>query len=260
MGNPGERYELDAELDGRGLAARLADGAADGVAGTVARDLAASELAPPLPSHNYAHPDLGRLREVARLQNDERVRQHVRPLVAQLLEALDPDHEREGLEETPRRVADAYAELTAGYATDPGAVLTTFPSEGYDEMVLVRDIPVWSLCEHHLLPFTGVAHVGYIPGERIIGLSKLPRIVEVFARRLQVQERLTAQVADALVEHLEPLGAICVVEAEHTCMAMRGVRVAGSTTQTSALRGVFKDQPATRAEAMSLIANSRRRA
>lgn len=163
---------------------------------------------------------------------------------------------REGTEDTPGRAARAWAEMTAGYFVDIEELLTTFDADGYDEMVIVKSCPVWSLCEHHLLPFHGIAHVGYIPGDAIIGLSKIPRIVDAFARRLQVQERLTAQIADTLEEHLKPKGVIVVVEATHLCMAMRGVGVHGSTTITSAVRGVLKDKPEARAEALNLIGAS----
>jgi GTP cyclohydrolase I len=174
--------------------------------------------------------------------------------VRELLIALGEDPDRDGIRETPARVARAYKELFAGLWQRPEDVLTTTFDLNHDELVLVKDIPMVSACEHHLLPFTGVAHVGYIPGEhgRITGLSKLARLVEVYARRLQVQERLTTQVADALVEILEPRGVIVVIEAEHTCMTTRGVRKPGSKTVTSAVRGQLRDS-ATRAEAMSLI-------
>ncbi len=174
--------------------------------------------------------------------------------IKELLYALGEDPERDGLRDTPARVARAYAELTLGLHQTPEQVLTTTFDIGHDEMVLVRDIELWSMCEHHLVPFTGVAHVGYIPdgAGKITGLSKLARVVDVFAKRPQVQERLTTQVADALVRILEPRGVIVVVEAEHLCMTMRGVRKAGARTITSAVRGVMH-QPATRAEAMSLI-------
>ena len=178
--------------------------------------------------------------------------------VRELLAAIGEDPEREGLRETPARVARAYAELTQGLRQSPEEVLTTTFDIGHDEMVLVRDIELWSMCEHHLVPFTGVAHVGYIPNEngKITGLSKLARLVDVYAKRPQVQERLTTQVADALVEILEPRGVIVVIEAEHLCMTMRGVRKAGARTITSAVRGMMHNQ-ATRAEAMSLINASR---
>ena len=175
--------------------------------------------------------------------------------VRELLFAVGEDPDREGLLDTPSRVARAYAESFAGLRQNPGDVLNAvFDIGGHEEMVLVKDIEVYSTCEHHLVPFHGVAHVGYIPGldGRVTGLSKLARLVEVFARRPQVQERLTAQIADALVEFLAPRGAIVVVECEHLCMSMRGVRKAGARTVTSAVRGQMRDG-ATRAEAMSLI-------
>jgi GTP cyclohydrolase I len=169
--------------------------------------------------------------------------------VADLLRALGRDPDAEHLAETPRRVADSLGELL----TCPPFRLTTFSNDaGYDELVLARDIPVHSLCEHHLLPFSGIAHVGYLPGERILGLSKLARVVEMFARDLQVQERLTQQVADWLQEHLAPRGVGVVVEAEHLCMSLRGVRATGSRTVTSALHGLVRDDARTRAEFFSL--------
>jgi GTP cyclohydrolase I len=174
--------------------------------------------------------------------------------VREILIGIGEDPDREGLVDTPARVARAYAELFAGLWQQPQDVLTTTFDLGHDEMVLVKDIEVFSYCEHHLVPFHGVAHVGYIPSEdgRITGLSKLARLVDVYARRPQVQERLTTQVADALVELLSPRGVIVVVECEHLCMSMRGVRKPGSRTVTSAVRGQLRN-PATRAEAMSLI-------
>ena len=174
--------------------------------------------------------------------------------VRELLAAMGEDPEREGLRETPARVARAYAELTRGLHQSPEDVLTTTFDIGHDEMVLVRDIELWSMCEHHLVPFTGVAHVGYIPADsgKITGLSKLARLVDVYAKRPQVQERLTTQVADAMMEILEARGAIVVIEAEHLCMTMRGVRKAGARTITSAVRGIMHNA-ATRSEAMALI-------
>ncbi|PKQ32331.1 MAG: GTP cyclohydrolase I FolE [Actinobacteria bacterium HGW-Actinobacteria-2] len=173
--------------------------------------------------------------------------------VREILIAIGEDPTRDGLIETPNRVARAYAEMFTGLEADPAEVLATTFDLGHDEMVLVRDIEVWSTCEHHLLPFTGVAHVGYIPSKgKITGLSKLARLVDAFAKRPQVQERLTSQVADALVEHLGARGVIVVIECEHLCMTMRGVRKPGAKTVTSAVRGVMAN-PATRAEAMSLI-------
>lgn len=178
--------------------------------------------------------------------------------VRELLFAMGEDPDREGLRETPARVARAYAEVTAGLRMSPEEVLTTTFDIGHDEMVLVRDIELWSMCEHHLVPFTGVAHVGYIPAEtgKITGLSKLARLVDVYAKRPQVQERLTTQVADALMEILEARGVVVVIEAEHLCMTMRGVRKAGARTITSAVRGIMHN-PATRSEAMALIHNGR---
>ena len=179
--------------------------------------------------------------------------------VRELLIAIGEDPDREGLRDTPARVARAYAELTAGLRMAPEDVLTTTFDLGHDEMVLVRDIELWSMCEHHLVPFTGVAHVGYIPAEtgKITGLSKLARLVDVYAKRPQVQERLTTQVADALMEILEARGVIVVIEAEHLCMTMRGVKKAGARTITSAVRGTMRSNAATRAEAMALIHRSR---
>jgi len=175
--------------------------------------------------------------------------------VREILIAVGEDPDRAGLVRTPARVARAYAELFAGLRVDPAQVLTTGFEAHHEEMVLVRDIDVMSLCEHHLLPFRGMAHIGYIPGThgRITGLSKLARIVEVYARRPQVQERLTSQIADLLMERLDPRGVIVVLECEHMCMAMRGIQKAGSKTITSAVRGLFQCDAKSRAEAMSLI-------
>jgi GTP cyclohydrolase I len=172
-----------------------------------------------------------------------------RRAVRDLLVALGRDVREPGLRETPRRVADAFAELL----THEPVALTTFPNDaGYDELVVVREIPFHSLCMHHLLPFHGVAHVAYLPGERIIGLSKLARVVELFARELQLQERLTIQVADCLQEHLRPKGVGVVLEAEHLCMSLRGVQKAGTRTTTSALLGLLRDDARTRQEFLSL--------
>lgn len=178
--------------------------------------------------------------------------------VRELLIAIGEDPDRDGLRDTPNRVARMYEETLVGLRMDAADVLTTTFDLGHDEMVLVKDIEVYSLCEHHLVPFHGVAHVGYIPSEegRITGLSKLARLVDVYARRPQVQERLTTQIADALTDILEPLGVIVVLECEHLCMSMRGVRKPGARTVTSAVRGQLRDT-ATRAEAMSLILDGR---
>ncbi|MDX3639957.1 GTP cyclohydrolase I FolE [Streptomyces sp. MB09-02B] len=174
--------------------------------------------------------------------------------VRELLIAVGEDPDREGLRETPARVARAYREIFAGLWQQPEDVLTTTFDLGHDEMVLVKDIEVYSTCEHHLVPFRGVAHVGYIPSTtgKITGLSKLARLVDVYARRPQVQERMTTQIADSLMEILEPRGVIVVVECEHMCMSMRGIRKPGAKTITSAVRGQLRDA-ATRNEAMSLI-------
>ena len=178
--------------------------------------------------------------------------------VRELLLALGEDPDREGLQDTPARVARAYTELFAGLRMEPSDVLTTTFDLGHDELILVKDIELWSMCEHHLVPFTGLAHVGYIPNEKgaITGLSKLARLVDVYARRPQVQERLTTQIADSLMKILEARGAIVVIEAEHLCMTMRGVRKGRARTVTSAVRGQLHNA-ATRAEAMSLIMSSR---
>jgi len=175
--------------------------------------------------------------------------------VRELLIAVGEDPEREGLLDTPARVARAYREMFAGLYTDPDSVLDKTFDEGHQELVLVRDIPMYSTCEHHLVSFHGVAHVGYIPGRtgRVTGLSKLARVVDLYAKRPQVQERLTSQIADALVRKLDPVGVIVVVEAEHLCMAMRGIRKPGASTTTSAVRGLLQTNSASRAEALDLI-------
>jgi GTP cyclohydrolase IA len=183
--------------------------------------------------HDGDAPDAGRARDAAEA----------------FLRALGVRVDAAGLEDTPRRMADAYVELLTPRSFD----LTTFPNdEGYDELVLARGIPVQSVCEHHMLPFTGVAHVGYLPGERIVGLSKLARVVELFARRPQVQERLTVQIADWLASRLHPVGVGVVVEAEHLCMTLRGVHAPGTSTITSALQGLLREDPRSRAEFLSL--------
>jgi GTP cyclohydrolase IA len=179
--------------------------------------------------------------------------------VREILAAVGEDPDREGLLDTPKRVAKAYAEILSGLRQTPADVLTTTFDIGHDEMVLVRDIELWSMCEHHLVPFTGLAHIAYIPNQdgKITGLSKLARLVDVYAKRPQVQERLTTQVAEALVALLEPRGVMVVMEAEHLCMTMRGVHKPGARTMTSAVRGQLRNS-ATRAEAMSLILAGRR--
>ncbi len=185
----------------------------------------------------------------------EKVRRGVRLI----LEGVGEDPDREGVMETPERVTEMYREVLAGIGRDPTDELTVVKGAGHDEMIMVRDIPLYSLCEHHLTPFSGRAHVAYIPNEdgRITGLSKIARVVDLLAKRLQVQERLTTQIADALDEALEPKGVFVVIEAEHLCMTMRGVKKPGSVTVTSAVRGRFRTDARTRAEAMSLIRDRR---
>lgn len=173
--------------------------------------------------------------------------------VRELLYAVGEDPDREGLIETPNRVARMYEEIFAGLSEDPKKHLKLFSAEGEQEMVLVKDIPLYSVCEHHLLPFVGHANIAYIPGDHIIGLSKLARIVSCFAKRPQLQERLTTQVADFLNDELHPLGVAVVIRAEHLCMTMRGIRAAGAVTETSALRGIMRSDAKTRAEALSLL-------
>jgi len=184
-------------------------------------------------------------------------RTRIEHAVKEILVAIGDDPEREGLRDTPRRVAEAYEFLFAGLADDPARHLDVGFQEEHREMVLVRDIPLYSLCEHHLMPFIGRAHVGYIPDGKVVGLSKLARLVEGYARRPQLQERLTTQVAEVIHERLGARGAIFVVEAEHLCMTMRGVQKPGSVTVTSAVRGIYARDPRTRQEAMSLITGHR---
>ena len=180
-------------------------------------------------------------------------RQKIIEAVHQLLEAIGEDPGREGLRDTPRRIADMYEEVFAGLKVDPSTYLSTGFEEEHREMVILRDIPFNAFCEHHLLPFVGKAHVGYIPAGRIVGLSKIARVVEAYARRPQLQERLTSQIADTLVEGLNPRGVGVVIEAQHFCMIARGVKKPGSTMVTSAMRGIFKTNPPTRAEFLDFI-------
>jgi GTP cyclohydrolase I len=179
--------------------------------------------------------------------------------VRQILVALGEDPDREGLKNTPSRVARMYTELFGGLAEDPGKHLEVGFTERYDEMVILRDIPFYSICEHHLLPFMGVAHVGYLPRGRIVGLSKLARVVDIFSRRPQLQERLTQQIADLIMEKLDAKGAAVIVEATHTCMTIRGAKKPGSVMVTSAVRGTFKTNLATRTEAINLLTGGRSR-
>ncbi len=173
--------------------------------------------------------------------------------VLTIIEAIGEDPNREGLKGTPRRIADMYAELFTGLGVDPKKELLISFDEGHHEMVILKDIPFYSICEHHLLPFFGLAHVGYIPKGRIVGVSKLARAVEILAKRPQLQERLTSQIAEAIVEALAPNGVGVVIEAEHMCMTLRGVKKPGAKIVTSAMRGLFRTNPATRAEFMSLV-------
>lgn len=191
---------------------------------------------------------------VVRPQVDE---EKIKRAVVMMLEAIGEDPTREGLRETPRRIAEMYSELFAGLHQDPAQVLKVSFDEGHSEMVIVKDIPFYTMCEHHFLPFHGVAHVGYIPRGRVVGISKLARAVEILARRPQLQERLTSQVADSVMTTLEPHGVGVVLEGEHLCMTARGVKKPGSKVVTSAMRGVFKNV-ATRAEFMALIRENQR--
>lgn len=171
-----------------------------------------------------------------------------------ILEGVNEDPKRPGLKETPQRVARMFSEIMGGINENPAKQLRVIRGEKHDEMVLIKNIPLYSMCEHHLLPFAGVAHIAYIPkGGRIVGLSKIARVVDILSRRLQVQERLTKQIADLIMEHLNPLGVMVVIEAEHMCMSMRGAKKPKSVTVTSALRGSFRTHSATRSEAMTLI-------
>ena len=175
--------------------------------------------------------------------------------VASIIEAIGENPLREGIKDTPQRVAEMYAELFSGLDADPKAELAVDFGEGYEEMVILRDIPFYSMCEHHFLPFYGIAHVGYIPspGGRVVGVSKLARVVEICARRPQLQERMTRQIADAIFEALQPIGVAVVIQAEHLCMVMRGIKKPGTTVITSSVRGNFRSKVATRSEFLSLI-------
>ncbi len=181
-------------------------------------------------------------------------REKIKQAVRLFLEGIGEDPEREGIEGTPGRVAKMCEDVLSGTGKDPHQILSTLVAERHDEIILLRDIPLYSFCEHHLLPFTGKAHVAYIPkGGRVTGLSKLARVISVLSQRLQVQERLTTQIADAVNDTLKPKGVMVIIEAEHLCMSMRGVRKPGTTTITSVVRGLFRENAATRAEAMSFI-------
>src|SRR5687767_12642820 len=203
--------------------------------------------------HNHGDDDARDPRPSSNLPDAKVDIPRIERAVREILLAVGEDPDREGLLKTPNRVARAYGELMAGLQEDPRRHLKTVFNERYDEVVLLRGIEFHSLCEHHLLPFTGRAHVAYLPDGKVVGLSKLARLVEGYARRPQVQERLTTQIADALMDQLNPIGSVCVIEAVHTCMTIRGAKKHGSTMVTSALRGIFKENPASRAEILSLI-------
>jgi GTP cyclohydrolase I len=176
--------------------------------------------------------------------------------VKMIIKAIGENPDREGLKETPRRVAEMYEEIFCGIKQNPKNFIKIFESEEHDEMVILKDIPFYSVCEHHLLPFLGKAHIAYIPkGNRLIGLSKIARIVEIYAKRPQLQERLTSQIADTIKDAVDPLGVLVIIEAEHLCMTMRGIKKPGSKMVTSALRGAFKKNESTRKEALDLIKN-----
>lgn len=191
--------------------------------------------------------------QVARLIDKDRIRTAVR----EMLIAIGEDPDREGLNDTPRRIAEAYAEIFSGMLLDPASLLDVGFEEGHDEMVILKDIPFFSMCEHHFLPFHGMAHVAYVPRGRVVGISKIARLVEAFARRPQLQERLTSQVADTLMHALEPDGVAVAVEAEHLCMTMRGIKKPGSRMVTSAMRGTFQSQDETRGEFLALVSPGR---
>jgi GTP cyclohydrolase I len=181
--------------------------------------------------------------------------ERIKKAVTEILTAVGEDVQREGIRETPRRVAEMYSELLAGMHEDPKKHLRSVFSENYDEIVLLRDVPFYSICEHHLMPFIGKAHVAYLPKGRVLGVSKLARVVDCFARRLQVQERLTEQIADFIMESLKPKGVAVVLEASHSCMTIRGIKKPGSVMVTSSLRGIFRKDPKSRSEVLGLMHN-----
>lgn len=194
------------------------------------------------------------------MDNDKQSRfdlPRIKRAVEEILEAVGENPKREGLKDTPQRVARMYHELLEGFDSDPKQHLDSVFTENCDEVVLLRDVPFFSVCEHHLMPFIGKAHIAYLPAEKVLGVSKLARIVDCFAKRLQVQERLTAQIADFLTEHLMPQGTAVVLEASHSCMTIRGIKKPGSVMVTSALRGIFKKDPRSRAEVLGLMRNDR---
>lgn len=181
-------------------------------------------------------------------------KERIKKAVREILEAVGENPDREGLKDTPKRVANMYEEIFAGMKKDGSEDLAVFFEKEHDEIILLKGIPLYSMCEHHMLPFIGFAHVAYIPnGSRITGLSKIARVVDTFSRRLQLQERLTSEIADTLMKKLEPKGVMVIIEAEHLCMSMRGIKKPGVSTKTSAIRGIFKSDPKTRSEAMALV-------
>jgi GTP cyclohydrolase IA len=193
----------------------------------------------------------------SRRKNTTIDRAKIEKAVASIIEAIGEDPKREGLVGTPRRIAEMYAEVFGGIYEDPGEELRVGFEEGHQEMVILKDIPFYSMCEHHFLPFHGLAHVGYIPSGRVVGASKIGRVVEILARRPQLQERLTTQIANTIVSVLEPKGVAVIIQAEHLCMTMRGVKKPGSNIVTSAMRGLFQKNPLTRSEFLSLVQGSR---
>jgi GTP cyclohydrolase I len=186
-------------------------------------------------------------------ENDDIRDEYNERLILEILESIGEDPKREGLVKTPHRVVESWNEIYAGYNQDPKSVFTTFDSDGYDQIVLLKDAELYSMCEHHMLPFFGKVHVAYIPNKRVIGISKLARLVDIYARRLQIQERIGQQVTKALMQYLQPKGAACIIEATHMCMRMRGVAKQNSTMVTSSLKGVFYDKQEAREELMMLI-------
>jgi GTP cyclohydrolase IA len=193
----------------------------------------------------------------SRRKNTTIDRAKIEKAVASIIEAIGEDPKREGLVGTPRRIAEMYAEVFGGIYEDPGEELRVGFEEGHQEMVILKDIPFYSMCEHHFLPFHGLAHVGYIPSGRVVGASKIGRVVEILAKRPQLQERLTTQIANTIVSVLEPKGVAVIIQAEHLCMTMRGVKKPGSNIITSAMRGLFQKNPLTRSEFLSLVQGSR---
>lgn len=181
------------------------------------------------------------------------IEEEMKEQIGSILHYIGEEPQREGLIDTPKRVIKSWKELYSGYGKHPKNILTTFAAEGYDQIVLLKDIELYSMCEHHMLPFYGKAHVAYLPGDKVIGISKLARLVDIYARRLQIQERIGEQVTTAIMEYLKPKGAACIIEASHTCMQMRGVQKQNSVMITSSIKGVFLDEPEIKNELLNLI-------